>query len=133
MIDKSRIKLMTKMACYDQKVSEEDANIYGYFKKDYVGFKTLTTALWITIAYAIIIFAAVFCYIDKIINNLSVGKMMMIFVVVVAIYIVILVSYCIWAHKFYKKKYADSRKRIKRYYKQIVHLQRMYVKEKKKL
>ena len=131
MVDKSRIKLMAKMACYDQKLSENDTNIYGYFKKDYVSLKTLTSALWITLAYGIIIIAGIFCYIDKVLNNLSVGKLIMLFVVIFALYIVLLVGYCVCAHKFYKKKYSDSKKRIKRYYKQIVHLQRMYAKEKK--
>ena len=131
MIDKSRIKLMTKMACYDQKLSEEDTNIYGYFKKDYVSLKTLTSALWITLAYGVIVLAGIFCYIDKVLNNLSVGKLIMLLVVIFAMHIVLLVGYCVCAHKFYKKKYSNSKKRIKRYYKQIVHLQRMYAKEKK--
>lgn len=131
MIDKSRIKLMTKMACYDQKLSEEDTDIYGYFKKDYVSFKTLTTALWITFAYAVIIIAGAFCYIDKLFKNLSIGKLIMICVIIVAVYVILIVAYCVGAHKFYKKKYMNSKRRIKKYYKQIVHLQRMYVKEKK--
>ena len=50
MVDISRVKLMSKMAQYDQKVSEEDIKICGYFKNDYVSFKTLTTAIWFTIA-----------------------------------------------------------------------------------
>ena len=131
MVDKSRIKLMTKMACYDQKMSEEDSEIYGYFKKDYVSFKTLTTALWVTVAYTIITLLGILCYLDKIFNNLTFGKLAMIFVTIVAGYIVVLVGYCVCAHKFYKKKYTDSKKRLKKYYKQIVHLQRIYAKEKK--
>ena len=131
MVDKSRIKLMTKMASYDQKLSEEDADIYGYFKKDYVSLKTLTSALWITFAYAIIVIAGVFCYIDRILNNLSIGRIITISVIIFAAYIVLLVAYCVCAHNFYKRKYTNAKKRIKRYYKQIVHLQRMYAKEKK--
>ena len=133
MIDKSRVKLMTKMATYDQKVSEEDKSVYGYFKKDYVGFKTLTTALWITLAYAIVVFAAVFCYMDKLLNNLTTAKIIMFLVIVFAGYIVTIVAYCVGAHKFYKAKYANAKKRIKKYYKQIVILQRMNLKEKKKV
>ena len=131
MIDKSRIKLMTKMACYDQKLSEEDTETYGYFKKDYISLRTLTSALWISLAYAIIVVAGIFCYIDRIINNMSIGKLIMMVVIIFATYIVLLVGYCVCAHRFYKKKYTNAKKRIKRYYKQIVHLQRIYAKEKK--
>ena len=133
MVDISRVKLMSKMAHYDQKVSEEDLRICGYFKKDYVSFKTWTTAIWITIAYAIIVIGGLFCYIDKFLKSLTVQKLLIVAIVIVAVYIIMLITYCICANKFYKKKYARAKKHIIKYYKQIVRLQKINAKEKRKI
>ena len=133
MIDIGRVKLMSKMAHYDQKVSEEDIRICSYFKKDYVSFKTLTTAIWITIAYGIMALGVLFCYLDKFLKSLTFQKLIMVAIVIVTVYIIMLITYCICANKFYKKKYAKSKKHIIKYYKQIVHLQKINAKEKRKI
>ncbi len=41
MLDKRRIRLMTKLALYEQSDAWKDLKISGYYKEDYVGLKTL--------------------------------------------------------------------------------------------
>ena len=132
MIDTGRVKLMSKMAHYDQKVSEEDIQICGYFKNDYVSLKTLTTALWVTVAYCIIVLAALFCFVDEFLSDLTPQKLLMLIIVVVVAYVVLIIVYCVCAHKFYKNKYAKSKNNIIKYYKQIVRLQKINAKENRK-
>ena len=53
MLDKKRIRLMTKMAIYEKNNINEDLKISSYYKKDYSSLNTLITVLWITIGYGI--------------------------------------------------------------------------------
>ena len=51
MLDKRKIRLMTKMAIYEKEYGEEDIKISGYYKKDYSSLNTWITLIWITVGY----------------------------------------------------------------------------------
>ena len=53
MLDKNRIRLMTKMAVYEKEYAEEDIKITGYYKKDYSSFNTWVTLIWVTVGFAL--------------------------------------------------------------------------------
>ena len=49
MLDKRRIRLMTKLALYEQSDAKEDLKVSGYYKEDYAGLMILKGALWTTV------------------------------------------------------------------------------------
>ena len=51
MLDKRKVRLMTKLALYEQKEGREDMKISAYYKKDYISMKTVATILWTTVGY----------------------------------------------------------------------------------
>ena len=56
MLDKDRIRLMTKMSIYE-KNHKDDFKIADYNRKDYESHKTRITLIWVTIGYAILFFS----------------------------------------------------------------------------
>ena len=52
MLDKDRIRLMTKMSIYE-KNHKDDFKIADYYRKDYASLKRWITLIWVTIGYAI--------------------------------------------------------------------------------
>lgn len=130
MLDKDRIKLMAKLAQYEKTSAPEDLKISGYYKKDYASFNTLITAIWITIGYAMAAGLFVVCNVDALLKDLTLVKLVIITAAAVGLYIILLVTYCVCAGSFYKAKHNNAKQRVKKYYRDLSRLEKMYMKEK---
>lgn len=53
MLNEERIKLMTKMACYEADEGRKNVAIGSYFRGDYIGLQVIKSIISATIAYAI--------------------------------------------------------------------------------
>ena len=109
MLDKERIRLMTKMAAYENTLAPDDLKISSYYKKDYSSLNTLITAIWVTIGYAIAAGLVILCNVDAMLKDLTVAKLIIIAAVVVGAYIILLVAYCVCASSFYKSKHNKAK------------------------
>lgn len=131
MLDKNRIKLMTRMARYEKNAAPEDLKISTYYRKDYVSLNTLITALWATVGYALTAALIVAVNMETLLENLTMQKLMFLAAVAVGAYLVVLVIYCICAGSFYSSKHKKAKLRMKRYYRDLSRLGKIYMKEKK--
>lgn len=129
MIDKKKVKLMTRMASYEQNKGKEDFRINDYNKKDYVSIQRLYTFLWITIGYICLVALIFLAGMDSWLNRLSFQMILVIGIALVVIYIVLLTTYLINTSRVYKKKHQNARTRVKKYYHDLTRLLKMYVKE----
>ena len=129
MLDKSRIRLMTRMSIYE-KEHKDDFKIADYYRKDYASFKTWISLIWVTIGYAIL-FAGICIYSsDSLSADLTILKLFVLLIAALAGYIVLLVIYGVCASSFYKKKHTAAKQSVKRYYRNLSRLEKMYKKEK---
>ena len=131
MLDKNRIRLMTKMARYDQKQAEEDLKISSYFKKDYASLNSLVTAIWVTIGYILIVAAYILFNVEKLFEGLTLERLVIMVLVVIGLYIVLVSVYFICANSFYKKRHDKAKRRVKKYYRNLSRLGKMRMKEKR--
>lgn len=125
MLDKRRIRLMTKLALYEQSDAWKDLKISGYYKEDYVGLKTLKGALWTMVGYALVAVLFVLYNLDMLMNDMSMQKLIVLACAAVGGYLVLLIVYCICANFFYKTEHANARRRIKTFYNNLTALERM--------
>ena len=51
MIDKRKVRLMTRAAIYEKRYGEEDIKITGYYQKDYSSLNTWITLIWVTAGF----------------------------------------------------------------------------------
>lgn len=130
MLDKERIRLMTRMAEYENTLAPEDLKISSYYKKDYSSLNILITAIWITIGYVMAAGLFILCNVDALLKDLTVAKLVIMAAVVVGAYIVLLVVYCVCAGSFYKSKHNKAKQRVKKYYRDLSRLGKMCMKEK---
>ncbi|MBC5687507.1 hypothetical protein H8S37_00975 [Mediterraneibacter sp. NSJ-55] len=131
MLDKSRIRLMTRAAIYEKNRAEEDLKISSYYKKDYASLHTWITLVWVTIGYICAAGLVVFCYSDSLLEDLNFAKLFVIAAVAIGAYLVLIVIYGVCASGFYKKKHNQAKQRVKKYYRDLSRLGKMYMKEKK--
>lgn len=129
MLDKNRIRLMTKMAQYEKTLASEDLKISSYYKKDYASLNTLITAIWITVGYALAAGLVILCNVDALLKDLTMTKLILMIAVALGSYIVLLVTYCVCASSFYKGRHNKAKQRVKKYYRDLSRLGKMYMKE----
>ena len=130
MLDKKRIRLMTRTAIYEKNHAEEDIKISTYYKKDYASLNTWITLIWVTVGYILAAGLFLLCTADTIMEGLTIVKLILLAAIALGFYLVLLIVYGIGAGNFYRKKHGRAKHRVKRYYRELSRLEKMYKKEK---
>lgn len=132
MLNEDKIKLMTKLATYEQGEGKETIPIMQYFQSDYIGYNVIKTTISVTIAYAIIVAAFCFAkgeYLMENIHKMSIqqlgGGILFGYIFVMAIYITI-------ALVFYYRKYVKAKNSVRKYYNQLKNLSVYYKEERER-
>ena len=123
---------MTRMSIYESEEGKKNGAIGSYFRGDYIGLQVLKSVISATLSF-LLVAAVVFLYhFNEIMDSLyeidlfgAARKIIIIYIVVVAVYTVI--SYCIYSYK-----YGKARKKQKIYAGHLRQLAEMYQKEAKK-
>ena len=74
MLNEKRVKHMVKLASYDTKYGSEDMKVSTYFKNDYISLNLLFTFLWTTVSYVILVALLGLSYMDFLLENLTLEK-----------------------------------------------------------
>ena len=130
MLNENRIRLMFRMASYEEKQGQEDLKISTYYRKDYTSMKTLATILWITFGYGLLILLLVIGFMDMLMKNMTLTQIFVIGAAVVIGYVVLLFLDGFCSSQFYRKKYNCAKKRMRRYYRDLGRLEKFGKKEK---
>lgn len=128
-MDKKRLKMMVRLAMFEQVDGKEDIEISHYFRGDYIGIGLLKNAILVTVAYVIILalvaiynfefFAASFSNMN--IHALLIG-LLICYILLIALFSVIV---------FIKRKlrYEKAVHRIQSYHKKLLELEKSYERE----
>ena len=126
MLNEEKIKLMTRMAAYEENEGKRSMQIGNYFRSDYIGLQVMKSVISATIAFAIVIAMYIFYDFESVMKEiyqvdlLATGKQILIsYVVFVGIYAVI--TYIIYAYRYTKAK-----KSLKKYYTHLTELSGFY-------
>jgi hypothetical protein len=117
LIDQDKIILMTKLAVYEKKYIKEDRRRNSYYLEDYIYIKNFKTR--ISISLVIILFASIDTM-KRINENLifptSLGSFIEIYIRPYLMpWIIAMIGYTFISSLIYKKRYALSQTRLKRY------------------
>lgn len=132
MVNEEKVKLMNRMALYEEKQGKEDFKISAYYKKDYSSYQTIVTLIWATIGYVLLMGMLAVAFLDTFLEKAGILAIVFLTMAAIALYVVLLVSYGLFASRYYQKKYTRARGRVKRYIRLLVQLERFYNNERKK-
>ena len=85
MLDKRKIRLMTRAAIYDKTYGEEDMKITGYYQKDYISLNVWITLIWMTVGYGL---TAALLFVgcgESLVEGITIARMLIIAAVVLGI------------------------------------------------
>ena len=131
MLDKKKIRLMTRAAIYDKTYGAEDLKVTGYYQKDYVSLNVWITLIWVTVGYAL---TGALLFIgcgESIVEGITIARMLIIAAVVLAVYLSLLIVFAIGAGSFYKKLHTQAKQRMKKYMRDLSQMEKMSHKKEK--
>lgn len=131
MISEQRVKLMTRLAAYEQKEGKKNEEIGSYFRGDYISLQILKSVISATMAFILIVALFVFYDSELFLSDIYkidileyVKKLIMYYFVFTGVYV--LISYVVYAIRYRKAK-----KRLKVYFNNLKRLQILYQRERK--
>ncbi len=129
MVNEDKIKLMTKLAVYEQGEGKKTLPVMQYFQGDYIVFNVIKTFISITVAYGIILLMACVLGNQYLMENIHKMSIEQIVGRVVFGYILVLAVYLTVALVVYTKRYSEAKRSAKKYYNQLKKLSSYYDKE----
>ena len=105
MINKRKVRLMTRTAMYEKRDGAKDLPKAAYYRTDYVGVKMWCTAVAVTIAYVLILGLIALCNFEYFVNNLTRFNYKSLIVLLAMAYIglmtlFLLISYFVYTYRF---------------------------------
>lgn len=129
MVNEDKIKLMTKLAVYEQGEGKKTLPVMQYFQGDYIVFNVIKTWISVTVAYGIILALACVLGSQYLMENIHKMSIEQLAGRVVFGYILILAVYLTAALIVYTKRYSEAKRSVKKYYNQLKKLSSYYDKE----
>ena len=129
MINNDKVSLMTKLAIYENK-NTEDIKLSKYYKGDYVRHNVLKTIISVTIAYACILLFILFYNLEEVLAKAFELNYTMLGIEIFVSYFVLIVIFTLMSFMIYSEKINRSRKSLMKYHRGLKQLSRMYDDEK---
>ncbi|MGB8450697.1 MAG: hypothetical protein WCD89_00055 [Anaerocolumna sp.] len=130
MLNNKKIRIMTKLALYEQKEGTEDIKMGKYYKTDYVRLQVLKTVVGVTIGYILILLMVGIYKAEYIISKLVTFNFIRIGQYILGFYIMLMAVFITGSIIGYSLKYDNSRKNLSKYYKTLKKLSGFYQEEK---
>ena len=125
MLDKRKIRLMTRAAIYEKKYGEEDFKISSYYKNDYSSLNTWVTLIWITVGYGLAVAVLFLGWGEAAMEGITLAKLFVFAAVAVGAYVSLLIAYGIGAGSFYKNKHIKAKQRVKKYLRDLSRIEKI--------
>ncbi len=129
MLNEERIKLMTRLASYEENEGKKNVSIGSYFRSDYISLQVLKSVISATIGFLLLCGVAVMYDFEVFMQDiykedlLAAGKKLLI------AYLAFLVVYIVISYIVYAYRYSRARKSLRQYYNHLKQLSLLYEEE----
>ena len=131
MLNEERIRLMTKMASYEEGIGKEYLPMKQYYRRDYVSLEMLKTFFTSTIAFGILCLCWILYEMENITEVLNNGDLIYFGISILVKYLIFIVIYLVIAFLVYNRRYTKATRSVKTYYSILKRVQRLREKEEK--
>lgn len=129
MLNNRKVRLMTRLAMYEQDEGKEDVRLSKYFQTDYVRLQVLKTIVAITFGYLLVLLILVVYHSEYLIRDAVILDYRGMIMRYAGIYVIIVTVYCSMAMIGYMIQYRASRKKLAKYFRMLRRLRSMYREE----
>ena len=132
MINEEKVKIMTKIAMYEQGKGRKYLPVSKYYRSDYIGLALIKNFFLVTIGYIMAVAAVAVYFGEYLMENLHKMNLVSMGVYIIVGYVAALVGYSILTYIQCSVKYYKAKKSVKEYYIQLTELSKIYTREEKR-
>lgn len=132
MLNEEKVKVMTKLAMYEQGEGKRYLPISKYYRTDYLGLALIKNFFLVTIGYGLVLAGVAAYFSEYLMENIHKMNLIRLGIYVVIGYAIILGVYTVITYIRYSLKYYHAKKSIKTYYMDLARLGKIYSREEKK-
>ena len=131
MLNEEKIKLMTKLAIYEQGEGKEAIKCNKYSKGDYVSLHMIKAAVVVTVAYLLVVSLWMLHRLEAFINQLISVRLVNLGIKMFVLYVIVFIIYMLVTYMVYSMKYIRMQEKNKGYSDELKELYLMYKREEK--
>lgn len=132
MINEDKVKIMNKLAMYEQGEGRKYLPVSKYYRSDYIGLALIKNFFLVTIGYVLILVGIAAYYGEYLMENIHKMDLISLGITIISGYVVVLVAYSVLTYIQYSVKYHCAKKSVKKYYGELTKLDKIYSREEKK-
>lgn len=132
MINENKVKVMTRLAMYEQGRGKKFLPISKYYRSDYIGLALIKNFFLVTLGYILILAAVGAYYGEYLMENIHKMDLVSLGVSVLIGYVVVLAGYSVLTYIQYTVKYHRAKKSVRNFYGDLTELGKIYAREEKK-
>ena len=132
MLNEEKIKIMNKLAMYEQGEGKKYLPVSRYYRSDYIGLALIKNFFLVTIGYCLILAGIAAYFGEYLVDNIHKMDLVAVGRNAVIGYVVVLVVFSVATYIQYSVKYHKSKKSVKEYYQELTQLNKIYSREEKK-
>lgn len=133
MINEEKVKIMTKLAMYEQGRGRKYLPVSRYYRSDYIGLALIKNFFLVTIGYVLIVAAVAVYFGEYLLENIHRMNLVTLGIYLIIGYVIVLAAYSILTYIQYSVKYYQAKKSVREYYSQLTELNKIYAREEKKM
>ena len=132
MLNEERIKLMTRMASYEEHEGKKNVSIGSYFRSDYISLQVLKSVISATLAFVILCGAAVLYDFEVFMQDIYKEDLLVAGKKLLIAYLAFMAVYMVISYVVYSCRYSRARKSLRQYYNNLKQLSLLYEEESRK-
>ena len=132
MLNEEKIKIMNKLAMYEQGEGKKYLPVSRYYRSDYIGLALIKNFFLVTIGYCLILAGIAAYFGEYLVDNIHKMDLVAVGRNAVIGYVVVLVGFSVAPYIQYSVKYHKAKKSVKEYYQELTQLNKIYSREEKK-
>ena len=126
MLSQERIKLMTKMAAYEENEGKKYMSIGSYFRSDYMGMQVIRSVICGTLAFFLLAGLYVYYHFETMMQDIYKMDLLLLGRRVLFYYIVFIAAYSVITYVIYSFRYSRAKRSQKHYYYHLKQLAAIY-------
>ena len=126
MLSQERIKLMTKMAAYEENEGKKYMSIGSYFRSDYMGMQVIRSVICGTLAFFLLAGLYVYYHFETMMQDIYKMDLLLLGRRVLFYYIVFIAAYSVITYVIYSFRYSRAKRSLKHYYYHLKQLDAIY-------
>ena len=132
MLNEEKVKMMNRLAMYEQGEGKKYLPVSKYYRTDYIGLALIKNFFLVTIVYGLALVGLAAYFGEYLMENIHKMNLVRMGIYILVGYAGVLLLYSLVTYIQYSVKYHRAKKSVKRYYEELTRLEKIYGREEKK-